>query len=179
MTLEQICDWIVLFGAVTLAITNIIKFFKSPIKGAKNKSEDYIKSVVKAELDIRLPIYFDEYDQDIRQKYLSQRSAYLNEIQNEVLSNVSVPLNEIKAMLEQQMASIEVLKQGTKDVLRQKIMAIYHEYKAERAFPIHVKEALDELYKDYKKEGGNSYIDKYYGRMGKWEITYPDGDNEI
>ena len=70
------------------------------------------------------------------------------------------------------MASIEVLKQGTKDVLRQKIMAIYHEYKAERAFPIHVKEALDELYKDYKKEVGNSYIDKYYGRMvnGKLHI---------
>ncbi len=66
MTLEQICDWIVLFGAVTLAITNIIKFFKTPVKGAKNKSEDYIKSVIKAELDIRLPIYFDEYDQDIR-----------------------------------------------------------------------------------------------------------------
>ena len=66
MTLEQICDWIILFGAVTLAITDIIKFFKSPVKGAKNKSEDYIKSIVKAELDIRLPIYFDEYDQDIR-----------------------------------------------------------------------------------------------------------------
>ena len=58
-------------------------------------------------------------------------------------------------------------------------MAIYHEYKFERALPIHVKEALDELYKDYKKEGGNSYIDKYYGRMGKWKITYPDGDDEI
>lgn len=80
MTLEQICDWIVLFGAVTLAITNIIKFFKSPVKGAKNKSEDYIKSVVKAELDIRLPIYFDERDQSTRSKYLSQRLAYLNEI---------------------------------------------------------------------------------------------------
>ena len=66
MTLEQICDWIVLFGAVTLAITNIIKFFKTPVKGAKNKSEDYIKSVVKTELDIRLPIYFDERDQAIR-----------------------------------------------------------------------------------------------------------------
>ena len=177
MTLEQICDWIVLFGAVTLAITNIIKFFKTPVKGAKNKSEDYIKSVIKTELDIRLPIYFDECEQAAYQKYLSQRSAYINEIQNEVLNNVSAPLNEIKAMLEQQMASIEVLKQGTKDVLRQKIMAIYHEYKSERAFPIHVKEALDELYKDYKKEGGNSYIDKYYGRMGKWKITYPDGDN--
>lgn len=35
MTLEQICDWIVLFGAVTLAITNIIKFLKAQLKVQK------------------------------------------------------------------------------------------------------------------------------------------------
>ena len=44
------------------------------------------------------------------------------------------------------MASIEVLKQGTKDVLRQKIMAIYHEYKAERAFPIIVPGTIEFLF---------------------------------
>lgn len=72
--------------------------------------------------------------------------------------------------------SVEVLKQGSKDVLRQKIMSIYHEYKQYREFPIFEKEALVELYKDYKKEGGNSYIDKYYSRMDKWDVTYPDDD---
>ena len=72
--------------------------------------------------------------------------------------------------------SVEVLKQGSKDVLRQKIMSIYHQYKDPRQFPIYEKEALDELYKDYKKEGGNSYIDKYYSRMSRWEVTYPDND---
>lgn len=48
-------------------------------------------------------------------------------------------------------------------------MAIYHQYKKEKRFPIHVREALDELYRDYKSEGGNSYIDKYYKRMADWE----------
>ena len=35
-------------------------------------------------------------------------------------------------------------------------MAIYHEYKKERRFPIHAKEALDELYKAMV-----DYIDYY------------------
>ena len=45
--------------------------------------------------------------------------------------------------------------------------------KKEKRFPIHAKEALDELYKDYKAEDGNSYIDKYYARMCTWE-AYDD-----
>ena len=32
------------------------------------------------------------------------------------------------------------------------------------------KEVLDELYKDYKSQLGNSYIDKYYNRMKNWHI---------
>jgi hypothetical protein len=37
---------------------------------------------------------------------------------------------------------LEALIISAKDVLREKIMAIYHEYKSERAFPTHKKEAL-------------------------------------
>lgn len=62
-------------------------------------------------------------------------------------------------------------------MLRQRIMDIYHRYKADRRMPIYAKEALDELYKDYKAEGGNSYIDKYYKRMCLWE-TYDDENYE-
>ena len=53
-------------------------------------------------------------------------------------------------------------------------MTIYHDYKKERALPLQVREALNELYKDYKAEGGNSYIDKYYGRMASWETIEED-----
>jgi hypothetical protein len=55
------------------------------------------------------------------------------------------------------------------------IMDIYHEYEDIRALPESVREQLDELYKDYKALGGNSYIDKRYARMQKWD-TIPDHD---
>lgn len=57
-------------------------------------------------------------------------------------------------------------------------MAIYYEYRDTQCIPVSKKEALDELYKDYKTQGGNSYIDKYYGRMKEWKIIYEREDYE-
>lgn len=178
MNLEEICNWIVLFSAVILAITNILKFFGKPIKIVKKRQDEEIEKKIENFLDIRLPVYFDERDKTTREKYLAQRLSYLNEIQAEVTKNVSLPIEEIKELLVQQQQALKTLQQGTKDVLRQKIMDIYHTYKIDRKIPIYVKEKLDELYKDYKQEGGNSYIDKYYKRMCSWEIDYSEDDNE-
>lgn len=180
MSFQQICDWVVLISAAILAITNIFKFFGKPIKFVKKKQDDEIDKRVENRLNELLPVYFEERDKETRAKYLSQRQAYLEEIQCEVTNNVSEPLNEIKDILKAQEETLRTLQQGTKDVLRQKIMDIYHTYKIERKFPIYAKEKLDELYKDYKAEEGNSYIDKYYKRMVDWEVDYSeeDGENE-
>lgn len=178
MSFEQICDWVVLIGAVTIAITNIIKFFKDPFtKGAK-KSEQKLNEKIDARLKEKLPEYFDERDKQTREKYLSQRLNYLNEIQTEVTNNISVPIEEISKNMAILTEAIATLQKGTKDVLRQKIMDIYHEFKDVRRFPVYSKEKLDELYKDYKAEGGNSYIDKYYERMCKWDVDYSEEDSD-
>jgi hypothetical protein len=68
---------------------------------------------------------------------------------------------------------------SAKDVLREKIMAIYHKNKTDRTMTYHEKEALDVYYKDYKKIKGNSYIDKYYTRMSLWKIVDDDYDDSI
>lgn len=99
------------------------------------------------------------------------------DIKNEVLSDTKQTLDEIKALNIEQSKSIELLTTSSKDVLRQRIMAVYHQYKKEKRFPIYEKEKLAELYKDYKAENGNSYIDKYYKRMSTWETYYEDEDS--
>ena len=63
-----------------------------------------------------------------------------------------------------------------KDVLREKIMGIYNTGKKTKALTQHQREALDQYYKDYKAEHGNSYIDKYYNRMIVWAVV--DDDDE-
>jgi hypothetical protein len=66
------------------------------------------------------------------------------------------------------------LAESAKDVLREKIMAMYHKNKRSRTLEEHEKEALTQYYKDYKAIGGNSYIDKYYGRMETWAVIPDD-----
>ena len=77
------------------------------------------------------------------------------------------------ATVEKIQADVAALAESAKDVLREKIMAIYHKNKRIRKLEEHEREALNQYYKDYKAIKGNSYIDKYYGRMKNWE-TIPD-----
>lgn len=176
--LQQICDWIILLGAVTVAILNIIKFFAKPTSFFKKKKDKEFQENLKNALDKIMPEYFETHDLQTREKYLGDRQRYLQEITKEVLENTKGLLEEIKKINIEQSENLKILNQGSKDVLRQKIMTIYHQYKKEQAMPIFAKESLDELYKDYKAQGGNSYIDKYYKRMSDWEVYLDYEDND-
>lgn len=176
--LEQICDWIILLGAVSVALLNIIKFFAKPTSFLKRKKDKEFQNNLKNVLDKIMPTYFKDHDLETRDKYLNDRKRYLEEITQEVLNNTKDVLEEIKKMNIEQSENLRILNQGSKDVLRQKIMSIYHQYKKEQRMPIYAKEALDELYKDYKAQGGNSYIDKYYKRMSSWEVYIDDDYDE-
>ena len=160
-----------------IAFTNIYNFFAKPTSKLKKKRTEEIQEQISDTLDEKLPEILLEHDLETRQKYLSDRQNYLNEIKTEVLTDVKDMLDNIYALNLEQNESIKTLSQGNKDMLRQRIMDIYYTYRDEKKLPIHKKEALDELYKDYKAEGGNSYIDKYYNRMKLWEV-YDDENYE-
>jgi hypothetical protein len=67
---------------------------------------------------------------------------------------------------------------SAKDVLREKIMGIYHKNKRDKTLTLNEKEALDQYYIDYKAMKGNSYIDKYYNRMKKWRVIEDDYEDD-
>ena len=69
---------------------------------------------------------------------------------------------------------MEKLNNGQKDVLRQKIMAIYSKNKLNKTLTYDEKDNLDALYHDYKAIDGNSYIDKIYNRINKWKVLDDD-----
>ena len=175
--MSQFCDIVILISALCIAITNIYNFFAKPTSKLKKKKTEEIQNQISETLDEKLPEILLERDLETRQKYLSDRQNYLNEIKTEVLTDVKDMLDSIYKLNLEQNESIKTLSQGNKDMLRQRIMDIYYTYRDEKKLPIHKKEALDELYKDYKAEGGNSYIDKYYNRMKTWEV-YDDENYE-
>ena len=98
----------------------------------------------------------------------------INEAQNkdikalqDTLAQNQVQYGKEKELLEKQYI---VLQTGILDMLRQRIMVIYHKYREVQSISRYDREIVDQLYKDYKKAGGNSYIEKIYARIKRWEV---------
>lgn len=114
-----------------------------------------------------MPQILYNHDLETREKYKSDRQNYLNEIKQEILSEIGDDISTNSQ-------TIDALVISAKDVLREKIMAIYHKNKYNRTMTEYEREALNQYYVDYKALNGNSYIDKRYNRMNKWKVIYDD-----
>lgn len=156
--LEAICDWIILLAATGTAIYKLIEFISKPSSKLKQKKRQEIREALKEVV----PGYIENYSKQIQPQCAKQ-------ISSQVLGSIQDDIKEIKAMNIKQTNQIDNMNTSLKDILRQKIMTIYHTYRKYQALPISEREKLDEFYKDYKAQDGNSYIDKYYKRMGTWE----------
>ena len=172
ITLGDVVDLIILIGALCAAIYKIWDFFAKPTSKIKSKAKQKRKEEIVAVLDEVLPEKLKQHDLETRDRYKADRERYLQDIKNEVLKAIggSVTKNE---------EDLEALKISARDVLREKIMAIYHKNRADRTMTEYEREALDQYYKDYHALKGNSYIDKRMGRMDKWQVIYDeDPDDE-
>lgn len=196
MALTTICDIIILVAALCVAITNIYKFFANGGKKVKDKIEENRAEQLQAEktrtreviaevsteqeatrkaeivavLKEELPGMLVDHDIKLREKYKADREQYLQDIKEAVVQEIEGQLNAVDSIQE----DMEALAESAKDVLREKIMALYHKNKRSRTMEEHEKEALTQYYKDYKAIGGNSYIDKYWARMETWDIIPDD-----
>ena len=181
MGIQELTDYIIIIGAIVVAITNIVNFLSQPgkfFKKKKRQHEEETKKQLVDSLKETLPQLLLKHDLETRDRYKADRERYLQEIKKEVLEENREILEDIREKSLQIENQIAIMNQSAKDVLRQKIMAIYHKNKVERRMSIYDKESLDELYKDYKAQHGNSYIDKYYNRMIQWEINEEDQEEE-
>lgn len=167
MTIGELVDYIILFGALVGAIYKIYDFFATPTSKLKQRALEKEKQRIGIVLDEKLPQILYNHDLETRDKYRNDRQNYLNEIKAEILAEISDDINT-------NTKTIDALVISAKDVLREKIMAIYHKNKYNRTVTEYEREALNQYYIDYKALGGNSYIDKRYKRMDKWKVIYDD-----
>lgn len=161
---HSICDIIVLVSAVLIAIKNIAEWFGKPIKFFQKKKDEELDTKIVGVIKRELPPILKAHDLETRDKYRADRNQFLHDIQDEVLKNIQGKLTQV----EQLTAQYEALVISAKDVIREKIMIIYHNNKENKTLSVFESEALEQYYKDYKAMNGNSYIDKYYGRMKDW-----------
>ena len=167
LSVGEIVDYIILFAALIGATYKIYDFFAKPTSKLKQRALDKEKARIGAVLDEKLPTILYNHDLETRDKYRADRENYLREIKAAVIEEVGGDIADNSATL-------EALKISAKDVLREKIMAIYHKNKYNRAMTEYEREALTQYYKDYKALEGNSYIDKRYSRMDKWQVIYDE-----
>lgn len=165
--LGRIVDLIILVAALLGAIYKIWDFFAKPTSRLKQRSLEKEKARVIQILDEVLPEKLKEHDLQTRDKYKADRQQYLLDIKDEVVKALG-------GSVSQNREELEALKISARDVLREKIMAIYHRNKQSRTLSEYEREALDQYYKDYKALKGNSYIDKRYNRMIKWSVIYDE-----
>jgi hypothetical protein len=172
--LQTVCNVIIIVGGAIMAIKNVAEWFGKPIRLFKKKSDTNFEEKVTAILVKVLPGMLVKHDLEVRDKYRADREAYLKDIKNEVLKNIKGELGQVATLTEQ----YEALVISAKDVLREKIMGIYHKNKKDKTLTLNEKEALDQYYVDYKAMKGNSYIDKYYNRMKKWRVIEDDYEDD-
>jgi hypothetical protein len=172
--LQSVCNWIIIIGGTLVAIKTISEWIGKPIRFVKNRQDENFENQVKSVLNKVMPSMLLAHDLEIKDKYLADRERYLREIEAEVLKDIKSELDTV-ANLKEQYGGLkdqyEALVISAKDVLREKIMAVYHKNKGRRKIDESEKEALDQYYKDYKAIKGNSYIDKYYARMKRWTVV--------
>lgn len=167
MTISELVDYIILIAALLGAVYKIWDFFARPTSKLKQKALAKEKKRIGAVLDEKLPQILYQHDLETRDKYKSDRQNYLNEIKAEILAEIGDDIST-------NTKTVEALVISAKDVLREKIMAIYHKNKYNRTMTEYEREALNQYYIDYKALNGNSYIDKRYNRMDKWKIIFDD-----
>lgn len=172
--LQTVCNIIIIVGGAIMAIKNVAEWFGKPIRFFKKKSTDNFEERVKEILNKVLPDMLVAHDLEVRDRYKADREAYLQDIKKEVLKEIKTELSQVSQLTEQ----YEALAISAKDVLREKIMAVYHKNKKDRTLTCNEKEALDQYYVDYKAIKGNSYIDKYYKRMMRWTVIDDDYNEE-
>ena len=187
---------IILVAAVCVAIANIYKFFANGKKGIQDKVEDAraskeqeeekrvraivsqmqeeqsaaTKQLILSIMGEALPGALEGHYKNIRDKFKNDRERYLHDITDEVTRNIQDSLDAVEVHEDRMTVFTEVLK----ELLRERIMAIYRRNKSKRTLEEHEKIELDRSYASYKSIKGNSYIDEYYARMESWEIIADD-----
>lgn len=74
----------------------------------------------------------------------------------------------------QQNERLDTLIISSNDLLRKEITNAYYKYAPFRKMPRYIKEGIYVLYKDYKKQGGNSFIDELFDEIKTWEVVLTD-----
>ena len=169
--LQTICNWIILIGSVLLATERIYtNLIKKPATKLNEKQTKIFNANFDRRLESMMPKILAQHEETVRAERAVENQELLGDVEKIIEEKTAPYFKELERINKEQNQQIKILTESSRDMLRDKIMNIYNQNKATKTLSFHDKESLEQYYKDYKAEDGNSYIDKYYGRMSSWLI---------
>ena len=155
LTLQQICNLIILFSAVIIAGKNIYGFFKKPVDDLSTKAHKKEEKHIEEVIDKKMP--------DIVQENCN--------IMMQSLNNIETMVGEQKADLAYIQESIDLLNSSNLDLMRYNMNSLYYKYRPYKKILDCDKKAFMKFYNDYHQMGGNTWIDALYNEVLTWEIV--------
>lgn len=73
--------------------------------------------------------------------------------------------------LREKLLDTKNLREGEKCLLRSDMLSTYYRHKDEKQIRQYERENFDLLYKAYKAEGGNSFIEDVYAEVREWTVV--------
>ena len=119
--------------------------------------------------------YFKKKKEERLQREREERKKEYKEFfeqgADEIVEGVLKKIDEVN---EAQNERLDTLITSSNDLLRKEITNAYYKYVTFKKMPRYIKEGIYVLYKDYKSQGGNSFIDEIFEEIKTWEVVLTD-----
>lgn len=160
ISLQEVCNVIILVSAFIIAVKNIYGFFKKPVDDLHDKAHSAEEKHIKEVIEKEIPKIVEEKQGDIIKS--------LDEIKKLVL--------EQQAKSEKIQESMNLINVSQMDLMRYNMNRLYYKYRPFKKILECDKKAFMKLYEDYHKQGGNTWIDTLYSEVTNWEPVQDESE---
>lgn len=163
ITLQEVCNIIILVSAVIIATKNIYGFFKKPVVDLHNHAQEAEEKHIEKVLAKKLPGEVEKRQEAIIDS--------LEEIKGLVLDQQH-KFDEIQK-------SVDLLNTSQMDLMRYNMNRLYYKYRPFKKILDCDKKAFMKLYTDYHDMGGNTWIDTLHSEVMTWEIVQDESELKV
>ena len=163
LSLQEICNIIILVSAVIIAVKNIYGFLKKPVDDLHGRAQSAEQRRVEEILSKKVPEIVKTNQEDIIDSLEEIKGLVLDQQHNFDKIQKSVDLLNISQM----------------DLMRYNMNRLYYKYRPFKKILDCDKKAFIKLYNDYHDMGGNTWIDNLYNEVMCWEIVEDESELKI
>lgn len=163
LSLQEICNIIILVSAVIIAVKNIYGFLKKPVDDLHGRAQSAEQHRVEEILSKKVPEIVKTNQEDIIDSLEEIKGLVLDQQHN---------LDKIQK-------SVDLLNTSQMDLMRYNMNRLYYKYRPFKKILDCDKKAFMKLYNDYHDMGGNTWIDSLYNEVMCWEIVEDESELKI